>query len=151
MKKTTILCICLSLSVTVMAMAPGNSAQSDNGFNAFWKKFQTAAISSDKETIVGLSRFPIRMPGRERNIKDAADLRLRYREVFNRGFNPAQCFGEKYMNSKKLIEASQDSDNPKIAYFECFDTKGYQFVYRFELTNIGWKFVRLNKSAYDEG
>src|SRR6266699_1767274 len=132
--KTVILSLLLLISGAAGAIPRNAAPQTNDGFAAFWQKFKTAVRSADKETVVSLTRFPMRMPGRVRNIKDAADLRLRYRDVFNKYTSAAKCFGEKYMNSKKLIEASQDSDNPKIAYFECFDTKGYQFVYRFELT-----------------
>src|SRR5260370_42653480 len=96
MKKVTIPCLCLLISAVVLAMAPVNSAHSDDGIEAFVQKFRAAVINGDKETVVGLSRFPIRMPGRVRNIKDAADLRQRYHEVFNKYTSAAKCLAEKY-------------------------------------------------------
>src|SRR5258706_16407165 len=96
MRRATILFTFLLLSVAVLTNAPVNSAHSDDGFEAFWQKFRTAIVNGDKEAVIGFSRFPIRMPGRARNIKDAADLRLRYREVFNKYTSAAKCFGGKY-------------------------------------------------------
>jgi hypothetical protein len=137
LKKATILYICLLLSVTVLARTAGNSAQSNDGFEAFRQKFKAAVLSSDKETVVGLSRFPIRMPGRVRNVKDAADLRQRYREVFNKRVNAAKCFAKE--------EPTKDTDNSKRYFISCFDGKGDDIDYVFEFTKTGWKFVRVDQ------
>jgi hypothetical protein len=151
MKKATILCVCLLISGVVLTRAHGDPSQSNNGFEAFWQKFRTAIIAGDKEAAIGLSRFPIRMPGRVRNIKDGADLRLRYREVFNKYTSAAKCFGEKYDDPRypesknKYLEATIDSDNPKLARFNCSDNTGYYIDYIFELTRTGWRFVRIDR------
>ncbi len=152
MKKVTIPCLCLLISAVVLAMAPVNSAHSDDGLEAFVQKFRAAVINGDKETVVGLSRFPIRMPGRVRNIKDAADLRQRYHEVFNKYTSAAKCLAEKYddrrfpeSKNKYVVEPLRDSDKPKDAWFDCGDDTGYGINYVFELTQTGWKFVRLER------
>src|SRR5215831_9747204 len=90
MKKAIVLSLCLLISPSVLAS--GQSWKDDPVFVAFWQKFKAAVIAGDKETVVGLSNFPIRMPGRARPIKDAADLRLRFKEVFNKRTNAAKCF-----------------------------------------------------------
>jgi hypothetical protein len=151
MKKAIILGICLLLSGAVPLMGSGNFVQSDDGFDTFVEKFRAAVIKGDKETVVGLSGYPIRMPGRVRNIRDAADLRLRYREVFNKYANAPKCFAEKYNDPRfpesnnKYIGPVRDSENPKLGRFFCGDNTGYGINYILELTKTGWRFVRLDR------
>jgi hypothetical protein len=116
MKRGTVLCLFLVLSGTALATGGGQSTQADKDFEAFWQEFKTAVVRGDKETVIGLSRFPIRMPGRVRNIKDAADLRTRYGEVFNKYVNAGKCFAE------KDNEPQKDPEKPKQVSFDC-DTK----------------------------
>jgi hypothetical protein len=136
--KTAILFLSLLLACAALANPPSALSQSHNGFDAFWQKFKTAVFKSDKETVVSLSRFPIRMPGRIRNIKDAADLRSRYREVFNQHANAAKCFREQ--------DPFVDPSNNKRIAIQCESlNKKYDVAeYVFELTFTGWKFVRLD-------
>jgi hypothetical protein len=150
MKKRIILCICLLLCGAALTMAQENPAESDDGFDAFVEKFRAAVIKGDKETVVRLSGYPIRMPGRGRNIKNAAGLRLRYREVFNR-YNAPTCFAEKYSDPRfpesnnKYIGPVRDSENPKRGRFFCGDNTGYGVNYWLELTKTGWRFVWLDR------
>ena len=139
MKKAPVLFVCLLLSVTVLARSAGRSAQSDDGFQDFWQKFKAAVTSSDKETSIGLSRFPIRMPGRVRSIKDASDLRKRYREVFNKRVNAARCFAGE--------EPIKDPNHSGGYLVSCFDEKGNEIDYKFEHTKTGWKFLQLDEFA----
>jgi hypothetical protein len=151
MKKTIILFVCLLMSAAVLAMARAGFAQSDDGFDAFVEKFRAAVIKGDKETVVGLSRYPIRMPGRGRNIKSPADLRLRYRQIFNKYANAPECFAEKYKDPRfpesnnQYIGPVRDSENPKLGRFFCGDNTGYGVNYWLELTKTGWKFVRVDR------
>jgi hypothetical protein len=151
MKKALALLVGLLLSGVALALSPGGASQSNDGLEAFVDKFRTAVINGDKETVIGLSAFPIRMPGRVRNINDAGDLRTRYRDVFIKYTSAAKCFGEKvddprYPQTKnKYVEPVRDSDNPKLARFNCADNTGYNVDYLFELTKTGWKFVRLDR------
>ena len=137
MKRVSILFLCLLLSAAALAVPPGKPAQSNDGFNAFWKEFKTAVRSGDKEAVVALSQFPIRMPGRVRNIKDAADLRLRYREVFNKYTSATKCFA-----TEKPVP---DSENKNRFFAACFCCGGDELSYEFARTKTGWKFVRLDK------
>jgi len=139
MKRATILCLWLLLSATALAMTGVKSAQNNDDFVAFWQKFKTAVSKGDKEAVVVLSRFPIRMPRRVRNIKDAADLRLRYREVFHKNVNAAKCFATE--------KPADDPDNAKGKFVSCFDNLGDIFLYEFEHTGTGWRFVRLGRET----
>ena len=142
MKKLIVLCACFLITASTVASS-AQSWKDDPAFINFWQKFKTAVISNDKETIVALSSFPIRMPGRVRAVKNAADLRLRYNEVFTKRTSAAKCF------------ARDDSDpvgqpegiHPKAYAVFCDLGTGDVLSYRFKLTSIGWKFVRL---AQDE-
>jgi hypothetical protein len=130
---------CFSLVVSFAALpVPGNALiQTNDGFDAFWQKFKTAVTRVDKETVVSLTGFPMRMPGRVRNLKDAADLRLRYRDVFNKYASAAKCFA-----NETPIE---DPNNRKQYVVSCFDNKGSAIDYIFARDKSGWKFVRLDK------
>jgi hypothetical protein len=145
MKKAIILGMCLLLGGAVLTMAQGNPAQSNDDFEAFWQKFKAAVVKGDKETVVGLSSFPIRMPGRVRNIKDAADLRLRYREVFNKRVNAARCFPR-----DDSTPVPDDADPHKEYGVSCFDGGGDNIVYVFARTKTGWKFVRMFQYALQD-
>ena len=134
--KTVILSLLLVISSA--AVIPRNATpQSNDGFSAFWQKFKTAVTSADKETVVSLTAFPMRMPGRVRNIKDAADLRLRYRDVFNNYANAAKCFANE--------SPMEDPNNPKQRVISCFDNKGNGIDYVFARDKTDWKFVKLDK------
>jgi hypothetical protein len=72
-----------------------------------------------------------------RSIKNKAELIRRYREVFNKQTNAAQCFARK--------EPEKDAQNPKRFSVACPNEAGDDVVvYEFELTKIGWKFARLD-------
>jgi len=134
MKQTTIVWLCLLLSATVSA---GRPARGDDAFKAFWQKFKTAVISADKEAVAGLSKFPVGMSYGIRSIKNKAELIRRYKEVFNKQTNAAQCFARK--------EPEKDAQNPKRFSVACPNEAGDDVVvYEFELTKLGWKFARLD-------
>jgi hypothetical protein len=136
MKRATILCLSLSISGTALAIAAANT-QRNSAFPAFWQKFKTAVISGDKEAVSGLSRFPLGMSYGIRSIRNSAELRRRYREVFNEQTDAAQCFVKK--------KPEQDKSSSKRFSVACPDKGGDEVViYEFELTKTGWKFVRLD-------
>jgi hypothetical protein len=141
MKKAIILCICLLLGGAALA-APKQST-SDETFKAFWQKFKTAVISGDKETVVGLSSFPIRMPGRVRAIKDAGDLRVRYKEVFNKRTDAAKCFAR----SDSDPVGQSDGENPSEYAVFCDLGNGDIVAYSLKLTKTGWKFVKFSQQT----
>lgn len=69
------------------------------------------------------------MPEKVRNIRDAADLRLRYREVFNKYVGPAKCLKD---------EPNTNGEYPKQARFNCdYDKNGARVDYMLELTTTG--------------
>jgi len=135
--KTIILSLLLVISGAAIAIPRSAAPQNNDGFDAFWQKFKTAVTRVDKETVVSLTGFPMRMPGRVRNIKDAADLRLRYRDVFNKYANATKCFA-----NETPIE---DLNNRKQYVISCFDNKGSAIDYIFARDKSGWKFVKLDK------
>lgn len=141
MKITAMLSMILVFSVLTPAVPP-NRQDGDDAFTAFAEKFRAAVKKGDQETIIKLSQFPIRMPGRVRSIKNAADLRLRYRDVFNKYTNAAMCFADPVYG-----KASQDSDNPKVGGITCDSATADWVSYNFKLTNTGWKFVQLSRDA----
>jgi hypothetical protein len=142
MRKAIILFICLLLSGSTLPSV-GQSWKTDEKFKAFWQKFRTAVISGDKETIVGLSSFPIRMPGRVRSIKDPADLRLRYQEVFNKRTNAAKCF--KRDDSEPVGQS--EGGRPKEYAIFCYVGGGDEVVFSLKLTRTGWKFVQFSQQT----
>ena len=142
MKRAAILCMCLLLGGAALA-SPGQSWKSDEAFKAFWQKFKAAVVSGDKETIVGLSTFPVRMPGRVRAIRDAADLRLRYKEVFNKRVNAAKCFERD--DSEPV--GQPEGESPKEYAIFCDKGDGDVVVYSIKLSKTGWKFAKLSQET----
>jgi hypothetical protein len=142
MKRGAILCMCLLLGGAALA-SPGQSWKSDEAFKAFWQKFKAAVVSGDKETIVGLSNFPVRMPGRVRAIRDAADLRLRYKEVFYKRANAAKCFER---DDTEPV-GQPEGDKPKEYAVFCDAGGGDVVVYSITLTKTGWKFAKFSQEV----
>lgn len=140
MKKGLMLGVCFLLCSVALG-SPGQSWQEDKSFSAFWEKFKAAVIQGDKETVIKLSSFPIRMPGRVKAIKDAADLRLRYKEVFNKRTNAAKCFARDDSDPVGQTE----SGPPKEYAVICDMGTGDVASYSVKLTQAGWKFVRLSQ------
>lgn len=138
MKRATILCLCLLLCGSALSAAAGSPAQGGgDGFKAFWQKFRAAVARADKEAVAGLSKFPVGMSYGIRSIRNGAELRRRYREVFNEQTNAAQCFARK--------EPEKDAENRGRYTVACPNEAGHEVViYEFERTRAGWKFVRLD-------
>jgi hypothetical protein len=127
----------LLLGATALTIAAGTPAQSERAVQIFWQKFKTAAISGNKEAVSRLSSFPIEMPYGIRNIRNRADLRRRFRRVFNEQSNAAQCFAQK--------QPVVDTENPKRFTVACPNEAGDEVViYAFLWTRTGWKFVGLD-------
>ena len=71
------------------------------------------------------------------SVKNKAELRRRYRQVFNEQSNAAECFAKK--------EPEVDAANPKRFTVACPNEAGDEVaIYEFELTRTGWKFVGLD-------
>ena len=105
--------------------------------DTFWQQFKTAVTDKNIEVIATLSRFPIGMSYGIPSVKSKADLKKRYRKVFNEQTNAATCF------SKAKPEV--DPDNAKHFTVACPDAAGNEVViYHFRQTRIGWKFTGMD-------
>ena len=105
--------------------------------DTFWEQFKTAVTNKNVDVIATLSRFPIGMSYGISSVKTKADLRRRYRKVFNEQSDAAACF------SKAKPEA--DPDNAKHFTVACPDAAGNEVViYHFRQTRAGWKFTGMD-------
>jgi hypothetical protein len=135
MMRATILCCCLLLGGG--AAAAGQRAARGDGFDAFWQKFKAAVVGGDRAAAARLSKFPVGMSYGMRSIRNQADLRRRYREVFNEQTDAARCFANK--------RPKRDAEDPKLYRVACPNEAGDEVVvYGFELTRGGWKFAWLD-------
>ena len=105
--------------------------------DTFWEQFKTAVTNKNVDAIATLSRFPIGMSYGIPTVKTKADLRKRYRQVFNEQSDAAACF------SKAKPEV--DRENAKHFTVACADAAGNEVViYHFNLTRAGWKFTGMD-------
>lgn len=105
--------------------------------DTFWQQFKTAVTDKNVDAIAALSRFPIGMSYGIPSVKTKADLRRRYRKVFNEQTDAAACF------SKAKPEV--DPENAKHFTVACPDAAGNEVViYHFNLTRTGWKFTGMD-------
>jgi hypothetical protein len=105
--------------------------------DTFWQQFKTAVAGKNVDTIATLSRFPIGMSYGIPTVKTRADLRRRYRKVFNEQTDAAACF------SKARPEV--DPENAKHFTIACPDAAGNEVViYHFNRTRTGWKFTGMD-------
>jgi len=111
-----------------------SSSQSNDAVPAFWRKFESAVISTDKKTVAGLSSFPIGLSYDERSIESRAELIRRFSEVFNGPINAAQCFAGK--------EPTMDTENRNRFTVACPTDKvgGKRVIFEFERNKVGWRF-----------
>jgi hypothetical protein len=140
MRRSIVCCLLLSLagsSLAVTGIKPALSERRDDALQVFWQKFKTAVIDGRRETVSSLSKFPVRMSYGIRSIKNQAEFRRRYREVFNAQSDAARCFARK--------EPEVDAANRGRFEVACPNEAGDEVViYKFELTKTGWKFVALD-------
>lgn len=139
MKKITILCVSLLLSGAALAGASGNAVRpaSDDSRQVFWQKFKAAVIANEVGAVASLSRFPIEMSYGIASIRNRAQLRRRYREVFNEQTDAAKCFA--------TAQPETDTTNSKRFTVACPDAAGNEVaIYHFLLTRSGWKFTGLD-------
>jgi hypothetical protein len=105
--------------------------------DTFWQQFKKAVNDKNVDALATLSRFPIGMSYGIQSVKSKADLRKRYRRVFNEQTDAAACF------SKAKPEV--DPDNPKHFTVACPDAAGNEVViYHFNQTKTGWKFTGMD-------
>jgi hypothetical protein len=128
----------LLLSVLLVAgsVTPGMISRNDSR-DKFWQQFKTAVTDKNIDTLATLSRFPIAMSYGIASIKTKADLRRRYRKVFNEQTNAAACF--------RIAKPETDPENAKHFTVACPDAAGNEVViYHFNQTRTGWKFTGLD-------
>jgi hypothetical protein len=128
----------LLLSVLLVGgpVTPGMISRNDSR-DKFWQQFKTAVTDKNIDTIATLSRFPIAMSYGIASIKTKADLRRRYRKVFNEQTNAAACF--------RKAKPETDPENAKHFSVACPDAAGNEVViYHFNQTRTGWKFTGLD-------
>jgi len=135
-KTSILLSLLLLLSGTALAVAkPLQDA--DAGLQPFWQKFKTAVIGGNQDAVSGLTKFPLKMSYGIKSIKTKAELRRRFRQVFNEQTDAAQCFAKK--------QPELDAANRKRFTVACPNEAGDEVViYEFELTRTGWKFTALD-------
>ncbi len=139
MKRGVILALCVFIGGAALP-AGRNSAQNDDGFQSFWKRFKTAVISDNGETVATLSKFPLGMSSPAHNIKNRSELRHRFREVFVDQVNASQCFAR--------TEPSRDTENREMFTVACRYDKGSDAAaYQFERTTSGWRFTHFQLST----
>jgi hypothetical protein len=119
----------LFLSVLLLAGADSR--------DVFWDQFKAAVSKRDVEALARLSKFPIGMSYGIASVKNKADLRRRYRRVFNEQTDAAACFSK--------AKPELDAQNPKLFTVACPDAAGNEVViYHFAQTRTGWKFTALD-------
>jgi hypothetical protein len=111
-----------------------------SGYDArdtFWQQFKTAVTDKNVDAIATLSRFPIGMSYGIPSVKTKADLRRRYRKVFNEQTDAAACFSK--------AKSEVDPENAKHFTVACPDAAGNEVViYHFNQTRTGWKFTGMD-------
>jgi hypothetical protein len=139
MKKITVLCLSLLLSGIALAGASGKAARrpSDDSIKVFWQKFKAAVSAKEVEAVASLSKFPIEMSYGIASIRNKAQLRRRYREVFNEQTDAAKCFA--------TAQPEIDTTNRRRFTVACPDAAGNEVViYHFLQTRSVWKFTGLD-------
>jgi len=140
MRRVVILGLCLFLGATVLPVGGANSGPGDYSFQSFWTKFKLAVISGDKQTVAQLSKFPIGMLNPATNIKNRAELRQRFGEVFLAQVNASECFTR--------TQPSRDTENREMFTVACRYDKGSDAAaYQFERTKSGWRFTHFQLST----
>jgi len=105
--------------------------------DTFWQQFKTAVTNKDVDAIATLSRFPLGMSYGIASVKTKADLRRRYRKVFNEQSDAVACFSK--------AKPETDTENAKHFTVACPDAAGNEVViYHFRQTRTGWKFTGMD-------
>jgi hypothetical protein len=125
-------------TILILSSIPSAFAESD--FSAFWQKFKSAVIGSDKATIAEMTKFPLSMPYGVKAVKNKEGFSRRYDEIFKGEANAAQCFqtGKPRKESAGHYEIyCPFKDTPN-------DWENAPTRFMFELTKGGWRFVGLD-------
>ncbi len=139
MKRAIFLALFLFIGVTVIPVSH-NSAQNNDGFQSFWKKFKTAVTRGDGQTVAALSQFPLGIASPALNVKDRPELRQRYREIFAEKVNASECFAH--------TEPTQDTERKDLFTVACRYAEGSDAAaYQFERTRLGWRFTHYQSTT----
>lgn len=136
-KSLHILMLAMIVASTTIASADISHQSPDPSIDAFWTRFKSAVLATDKNAVANLSQFPIEMPYGVASIRNRTQLIRRYRELFNVQANAQACFAE----SKPVVDAS----NRNRFEVGCKDSAGNEVVvYGFVRTRTGWKLKSLD-------
>ena len=125
-------------AILVVFFLPEAFAQ--NEFPAFWKKFRSAVLAGDKESVADMAKFPLSMPYLVKAVKNKQDFLHRYNEIFRGEANAAQCFAsaeQRKESARRYKIYCPFKDTPK-------DWENAPICFIFELTRTGWKFAGLD-------
>lgn len=137
MKRLIALCLFLLLGATALVGAVETPAQTDDSIKIFWEKFRAAVGSGDKAAVAAMTKFPVEMSYGMAPVRNKAQLRRRYRQVFNEQADAAKCF--------TTAQPEKNAEDPKQFTVACADAAGNEVViYHFKQTRTGWKFVGLD-------
>ena len=136
--KAKLTVIFMAAAILAVCLFPTKAAlQGDTSIEAFWAKFNAAVIKGDKESVAGMTQFPVSMPYGQAAVKTKAQFLKRYRQVFNREANAAKCFAD--------AKPETDPARPKEFTIGCDNGSGQKVViYGFSLTKVGWRFKSLD-------
>ena len=122
----------------IVLVFPNAFAESD--FSAFWKKFKSAVIATDKAAVAEMTKFPVSMSYGVKAVKNKENFLRRYDEIFKGEANAAQCFAK--------AEPRKESAQRYEIYCPFKDTpndmENAPIRFLFELTKGGWRFVGLD-------
>ena len=72
--------------------ADGEHGAGHTDFSAFWQRFKSAVIASDKAVVAEMTKFPLSMPYEVKAVKNKEAFLRRYSEIFKGEADAARCF-----------------------------------------------------------
>jgi hypothetical protein len=131
-------CFVVILLLAILISSIFGTKNSQNGFDAFWQKFQIAVKNNEKNLVAELTKFPFSMPYGIANIKTKTVFIKKYQQIFSGEADAAKCFSRAKPEKetvKRYVVACKIKGTENTA-----DT-GEPIVYSFELTKTGWRFA----------
>ena len=126
--------------VGVLILLSFSNVFAESDFPAFWKKFKSAVVSSDKSAVAEMTKFPLSMPYEVKAVKNKEGFLRRYDEIFKGEANASQCFGsgkprKESAGHYEIYCPFKDTPN---------DWENAPIRFLFESTKAGWRFVGLD-------
>lgn len=135
--KKPIVSVGLSVIAVLLLAVSAPLAQGGESVDAFWARFKSAVIKSDKAGVAAMSQFPIEMPYGVASIKNRSQIIRRYRELFSVQADARKCFAE----AQPVVDSS-DRNRFTVG---CKDAAGNEVVvYGFVRTRTSWKLKSLD-------